>query len=541
MTSLAALFLIHAGVSTGQPAPGIAESKSPYDYQVVLQLEPHRSFTPIFREQIRREIKDSLKSALGPMARIQVSEQNPLGDALRSGGLDKGLSGPVPLSSKNYWFVMMEVIGSKYRIQTRLFNGYIGLPSPAVRVDTTEDRSFLSRKLVFLLEQDLGLIGKVASDPDRNGVVSLEIRGGGLSPDLSRWVQKGDVFRLLRSRETGPSEVVESAYLQVVEAPQGSVCSCKVLSRYLINPLKGLRAELLGTQTSSMQLRLMQEKGGTLVPLDSPVNLQFRRNGFEPEEPSLLQVTVSSSRHIDTMRYNDRGIFSNLAFLTVLTGDTVRAKIPVPILPGIQMLVIPSSSEQADLAIFRFRSLLRKVIDANLVQSDQFREINELTAKPEARSQALARVRTTLERLKQDHEALTRERDEVLKGIQNVPPKDQPPAQDLALMNRRLESIKAAEAELLNHVATLEKIEKEENDPKRKEWLIQVERAKRLEGEAELGQAIAIYEKAPDEFKTMALQEHLEKLKLLWNPRDDKHAKARKLLMESWPGLDTAA
>ena len=126
-------------------------------------------------------------------------------------------------------------------------------------------------------------------------------------------------------------------------------------------------------------------------------------------------------------------------------------------------------------------------------------------------------MRSTLERCQQDHERLTAERDEVRKEIDKLAEKDRPSKFDLEAVDNRLKLIKSGEGDLLKHLTLLEKIEKEESDPKKKEWLIQKEQAKVLEKEAELGQAIAIYEKVPAEFHTAAAKKKkIEELKKLW-------------------------
>jgi chromosome segregation ATPase len=169
----------------------------------------------------------------------------------------------------------------------------------------------------------------------------------------------------------------------------------------------------------------------------------------------------------------------------------------------------------------------------------QFNDINELTVKPDQRAKALTRVRQTLERLEKDYSTYTAERDELKTEVARLPMNQQPPPQLLSAIDALLKRIKSGEGDLLKHVALLEKIEKEESDPKKKEWLGQLEQAKLLEKQGELGKAIAIYEKAPPEFQDAALKNQLAELKKLWEPKSPEHAKARKFIYEVWPTLDT--
>src|SRR5207245_1552599 len=117
-------------------------------------------------------------------------------------------------------------------------------------------------------------------------------------------------------------------------------------------------------------------------------------------------------------------------------------------------------------ALFRMQSLRRDVIESNQVQTELFKRINDLTAKPEKRAEALAEVRKTLERSREDHLKLTNEREEVQKEVYKLPPAERP--SDAALkaifdaIAKRMKEIKDGEIDLVKHLTTLEKIETEE-------------------------------------------------------------------------------
>ena len=204
---------------------------------------------------------------------------------------------------------------------------------------------------------------------------------------------------------------------------------------------------------------------------------------------------------------------------------------------GLIVLPVPAGNEKTNLITFRFRTLQRTVLDSYEVQTELFKEINDLTAKPEQRAAVLAKARQTLERCQEDHERLRTERDDLGKEIAKLPEKNRP---SLKAIDNRLALIRAAKSDLLRHVALLEKIQFEENDPRRKEWLIQVEQAKLLEKEGELGQAIAIYKKAPPAYETATLKQHRADLEKRWNPRGKDHISARDFIFKKWPTYDTA-
>jgi hypothetical protein len=518
-----------------------SEARDPYQFRIVIHFERHREFTEVYRQQIKREVGDGIQAALGRAAKVEVTDSHPKLLDIRTQGLARALDRYRERNKFHTFFVLIELSGTDYQIQSRLHDGLTGLPSPVVRKDRTNDRSFVARKTAFLLNRDLGLHGTVISEPDPGRLVKVELKATSFGVDLGRWVSKGEVFQLVRVDGAGPAQPEKWSYLQVVEPPRAGVCTCKLISRYQLARVSGLKAVLLGTRIGPVRLRLLQENpdGGT-GPLQAAVNLQFRKHGFESEDPS-LQLTATSGREVNTSTYGSRGQFDRLAFVSVLTGETRRAIVPVPVVDdSVNVLVVPATSEEDDLILERLQRLQQRVLEALAVQAQQFRRINDLTAKPEKREEALAAVRQSLKRLGQDHTKLSGECEEVKKEIEKLDVKVRPRAQSLQGIDERLKELKSGETELQQQVALLEKIEKDENDPTKKEARLQIERAKRLEKDAEIGQAIEIYEKLPAELLKDDIKKHLEKLKALWKPKDDDHAKARQFIYQTWPAMQTA-
>ena len=163
----------------------------------------------------------------------------------------------------------------------------------------------------FLLERDLGLLGTVVGEPDRQGMVSVEMRGGALGVDLGKWVKKGEVFGLVKVEGNSLGTEVPWTILRVVEPPSKGVCRCQLFSRYQLRQVTGLKAVLLGTTTGPLRLRLLQEKGApaTLEPLPRSRSVQIRRDGFNGEDNSRLPMTASrrSRRgHVEDRRGRSR-------------------------------------------------------------------------------------------------------------------------------------------------------------------------------------------------------------------------------------------
>jgi hypothetical protein len=148
---------------------------------------------------------------------------------------------------------------------------------------------------------------------------------------------------------------------------------------------------------------------------------------------------------------------------------------------------------------------------------------------------AIAKVREALKRSREDYEQVSAQRAELKKGEKKLTDRER---RELAVVDERLRQLKAGETELDAHVRELEKIEKEESDPVKREWRAQVQRGKLLEKEAEVGQAIAIYKKVLKEgYKSPDLVRHLADLEKAWQTRSADHEKARRFIYSTWPAL----
>src|SRR5439155_8322904 len=77
--------------------PGL---KQPYHLQIVLHIADNRFLTPIFQEQVERELRDHLQLAYGPLAEVEVVRHHPLLRVVRTKGLQLALDGCDELSDR---------------------------------------------------------------------------------------------------------------------------------------------------------------------------------------------------------------------------------------------------------------------------------------------------------------------------------------------------------------------------------------------------------------------------------------------------------
>ncbi len=529
-----------------------SEPSEPYRIRIVLCVAKHRLLTRVFKERVARELKDGVQAALGDLAKVEVASDDPKLEHpkmkdIRKLGLGRGLDGFSDRSGYQTHFVQIDFTGTVYEIQTRQHDGMIDRLDPVIRRARTHDPAYVARTAALLLERELGLLGTIESEQDDRGLVQVSLKGGKLGVDLSRWVKKGEVFAVLSA--TG-GEARAWTYLQVEEPATEGRCSCRVYSNSLRGfPTTGLRCVLLGTRTGRVRLRFVHQlRDGSrrqgLPTTVGNITVQIRHHGFKDEEATRVFFSTNGSRDLDSSVQGEHGNIDKLAFVTIILPAERFMNMPVALVDdNLVAVTVPETNVQDHPVLFRLQSLRRDVMDSNQVQTTLFKRINELTAKPEKRADALAEVRRTLERSRQDHLKLSNEREEVFKEIFKLPKTDRP--SDTALrtsfeaIDKRMKEIKEGESDLHKHLTMLEKIEKEESDPKRKEWLFQLERANALVKDLELGQAIAIYEKAPAEFQTEELAKRVEELKKKWKTHGSEHEEARRFIYKEWPDLTT--
>jgi hypothetical protein len=521
----------------GETEAPAAEAKEQYRLRIVLDFAPQRALTDYFRRQVAGEVGDGLRAALGELAAVEVVDADRPPDDLRAvvaevrrDGLERALNGWKRRGPVLDHFVRVEQADGQYRLQGLAHDGLTGLPGPVVRTRATRYRADVGRTAALLVERDLALSGLVRTNPDRGGTVQVELRGGGLGAATDRWVRKGDLFGLVEvPSPTAAGRWVPWSFLEVQGPPaaDGS-CSCKLITRYAnLKRLVGLRCVRLGTITGPLRLRLVRDQ-----PTDPglAVTLEFRSGEFKGDP--LATVPADETRDVETGAHK----FSRLAYVTVRGGEGVRAQVPVPILDDRLVVVpVPARSGADNRLRYTVNACLHDIAESYLDQAALFKSINELSRQKE-RARAVERARAALARASADYRRLSTELDD-LQGKKGLAKEERA---RLARARQGLEQLKAGEGELREHLADLEKIEKEENDPARREYLEQVKQAQFLEKKAEVEKAVALYEKlTASPHATAELKKYAAALKASWEPKSDEHRQARAFVYHVWPNLDT--
>src|SRR5262245_61668887 len=141
------------------------ESTTPYTLKVAVRVadQPLLTKTPVFKEQLLRELRQGLRGALGAMADVQVidaaqvkpADLPPLWKVVVDKGLQAGLDRPPrdPSPIKTH-FVNIDYVDGQYEIEARQYDGLTGMASPTVRRERTADRQFVARAVTLMLDRD---------------------------------------------------------------------------------------------------------------------------------------------------------------------------------------------------------------------------------------------------------------------------------------------------------------------------------------------------------------------------------------------------
>ncbi|MHB1425819.1 MAG: hypothetical protein ACYC3I_21850 [Gemmataceae bacterium] len=517
------------------------ELNEPYNLLLVVHVAKNRLLTDVFRERIERELHDGFQAALGDMGRVTVTHEHPrLADVLTRGlrSLDEWKD----RQDRKTHFVLIDYSGVHYEIRTRQYDGTIGRASPVVRRDRTRDRDFVAKAAALLIKKDFGVLGTVREEPDgAKQLVKIELRGGALG-DMARWVKKDDVFALAPPDGGSPS-ALRWSLLQVEQAPseesRDGVCVCRFFHRYRVANIAGYRCIKLGTVSTPLRIRWMQQlTGGRVKPLDRRLTVEIRRFGFEGEEQTKLSSGNDLNGVLETVGLGKDGVFDNVAFVSVIDGmdGPNLPRVPIALVDDQPVSIEVNASRDYDtLFTVSKASWQSNVADSVQMLAGLFKRLEELGAKSENRGEIIQVARSGLNRARAAREKLRTERQDLAKEAKLHNNDLKTPLED-----RRLKQLDDYEQALTQFLAEQEKIERTESDPQQKKWRSAIESARLLEKDLEIGKAIDIYEAIRKEgYKQADFESYLAKLHKMWDTRNEEYKEARGFIYRVWPTLDS--
>jgi hypothetical protein len=534
------------------------EVGKPYHLRVALHVADHRLLRGIFKDQVQRELQDSLQAALGPLATVEVVTEQSRKDTKDKGlllaldklkearerGLQQTLDAWKDVSEVKTHFVLIDFVDGQYEIQLRQHDGLTGQASPTVRRERLDDRQFVARRVGQLIGEDFGPVGTVTDRGDeKTKIVKVALKGSALGAPLGNWVSPGEVFALVQISQSGGAlraYRVPWALLQVKEEPKDGVCTCQLFHRHP-RPLDGgsgvvgYRCLKLSTLTKQpLRLQLVSANARKPVP-EASKQIHVQKFGFDPEPNNWVSGITSREGFLSTETDKDKGYYDHVAFVLVLVGEEVKANIPVALVDD-RPVVIPVAlaSEASNLLTDRKNFWTHQITEDLLVVADLLKELKDTVGKAEQRAAALEKVKATLKSLEEDAKRFEEARTRL-----EADAKESKVELNLADGNGGLQKMKTAEGILRQYADKLEKLVAQQDSPEAKELKAKLTQAQLAEEDADYDRALALYN---DVIKAGAADEELKadvkKLQAAWQPRDEEHRQAREYIYTKWPAID---
>lgn len=497
----------------------------PYELHLVLDISKHRLLTPVFKEQVKRELQDGLRTAFGDMVRVTVLDKHEKLDDVRKRGLGETLDSWRELTEVKTQFVLIDFVEGQYEVQTRQHDGLTGLSSPVIRRERITDRLFVARLATFLIHRDFGLVGQITdhSDPKK---LKVAIKGGTLGAPLSRWLKKGEVLKFAPITASGSPKRVDDTYLQVEEVDDKGGCVCRFYNRFQKPFSQGVTFRCLHIHTLQAPLRVQliqsDAEAKTRIPVEN-MRAIIRRFGFEGEDATRIVKSSERDGFLSTEKDLTQGTFNRLVFLT-LEQDKRQFLVPVALVDDRPVIVrVPVRQTAQSLLHVRRELWDQQAFEAGLVQKDLFKELKELESKPNLREKALKRAKEGREQSQGILKQLENDREDLQKSAQSGGEKI-----DLSIGNQWIAYLEKGNTQLDSYIKDQEKILAEEKDPRRLEYQGLRQQARLEEARGEFTKALELYDKAIKfGFDDAQLKKDYESLKTRWEPKNEDHRKMR--------------
>lgn len=533
--SVVCLLAFSAPRSLAQPKT-LPVTQTPYNVQVVLHVAENRFLTPLFQDQLQRDIQGRLQRTLGKLAVVHVTRTHGLLEEIEVEGLGPVLNGYDVVSDVRTCFVLLDYVSGRYRLQMRQHDGLTGLA--AARVDQVEvsDREQVAQTIADHIRRDFSLVGTIVSA--KGDEVMLAIHGGELTRDLGDWIHPGQAFLPCRVSQEG--EGIRSTRLPwtVLEVLPGAIekgqVQCKLWRAYSgedLSPGPGKplhRCLLLPPVKMPLRVRFLDEK--TLTPPTSRI-VHVRRAG--EKEPALQTETNASGLLSRDRPDRDTG-FSNFVLLLVSTGGGKALLFPLALMEDKTTVVLlpPSTVGEEGAALdYRVAEWEKRMLGDLRLGNEQLQEINRQILV--SFKDALDTARHASKTLTDELEQIDEEHRQIKKSAAKVKP-----APNLTRGETMLAELRKRQAEMAERVIRYEETAKEATDLRSLGLKSLLEKAKLHEDLTEFDQAIQSYKTllkvSPGLDKVRA---QLDKLEAAWKIISPEHEKARRFVYETWPRL----
>lgn len=575
--------LILLAAAVGSRAGLDPELEKPYQVRVVFHFGESPLMTPQFREQVKREVGESLQASLGEMGQVKTETLHPLIKVLEKKGL-KGLdelqfaltalgkpdavkrfailkdlddAGQAELKAWKQldpiktFFVFVDYADDRFFIQVRQHEGCTGQLSPLRDPDSTPDREFVGRTATIRVAKEFGLIATVVSQSSKDQF-QVAFWGGMLDDSLAQWVKKNDLLAMvevLPNTAATPSRLIRRGFLQVLDAPARGSCLCQYIGPENQDPPplvkagsgEGVRCVKLNTTRGPLRLRLIKDDPKVITP-EPNVQIQVRARNFR-EDDKLSEKTDRLGRFSSESRGT---VYDQVAYLSVFYQGVVTIQTPVPIYEEgyfdcpVNLKPDPKAQINFSISLWTQRLFEKSQLTSLQLTSLNAAPADKLESTLELTNSELNRLDEDITRLENQYKSLKEELNRLRL----------PPSRDREILtgslNRgesQLAELKKGRKYLADFKGNLEARLQAKNDPKNLEILELSQKAQNLESQAEFGQALDIYKELEEKLKAAGrsvteVAAHAEKLRKVWTPKSDDHKKARDFVYRDWPNLD---
>ncbi|MFO0964360.1 MAG: hypothetical protein U0793_02060 [Gemmataceae bacterium] len=520
---VAALLLAGRTSAQEKSEPG----QTPYNVQVVLHIVENRFLTPLFQEQLQKDIGDRLQLALGKLGKVQVTRTHRLLADIEAEGLGPVLERWDELNETRTCFVLLEYAAGRCTLSVRQHDGWTGLATPLARQARINDLGRIASVAVELIRSDFGLVGTVQEAGD---IVDLSVRGGELT-DVSRWLQEGQVFAVCKVTREGDrlrSTRMPWTALEMNGTGAKGHVRCKLWRRFAADDLQpspevvAYRCLALPTARAPLRLRFLDDK--TFAP---QVGL-----AVHVLHPGEKEAALKRSADVSGLvAFKEE--FKNLALVLLPRGSRAQL-IPVNIVDDRTVVILVRSDAEAEDRAgldYRVGQWNRRLLENVRLSTERLKDINQQIVVSFA--EALETARDAGKSLAKEIDVLDQERQEIQRAAAKfkVPAELTPGEAMLAELRQRLEDMQT-------RTARYESALKEGGDASALGLKGVLEKARLHEDLAEFDQAISLYEtllKVSPELSKV--REHVDKLKSRWQLKGEEHKWARDFVYQTWPKL----
>ncbi|MCA9162485.1 MAG: hypothetical protein KDA62_05880 [Planctomycetales bacterium] len=522
-------------------APGneSTAANSTYDVAVCLRVSDSPQFTPLYRENLRQQIEGQLNSFFGAFAQVSVlSSGHPLIDEYR------GRPASEPADVDELWdrlphektlIATVDFRQQRYQVELRELDRERRQETPVYH-GSTPDRLWLAKSICLAIKDHLALVAEITPGTFTNSV-AIQFRGDQHRQPLVNMLGESSVMQpywVLRRRDgSRVRHPIPNTLLRV--HPNQSLNKADVITSRnqpwaRTAAVVGFEAIKVTTQPGRIRLRLVDAATGDPV---IQCNVLVNDSGFDKFSAGDNVGSPDRDGYVTVPR-SLRGV----AFVKVSQGSTAVIQVPLPIDASFaeHEIKVPVDSEPGKRMEFdrRLRFLMQDVQTLAAMQSDAFREVNQLNSKDNKQyEQALTRAEQTTRGVAP---LLIDAKDRFRVAVKDVETLNLQDAR-IPYMEEQLKRIEDQHRSLGELANNLKEAIDTREAGKRAKVLLDL--ARQAEQEGDIDEALARYQLAQDELEQPQVTARMDSIRKLWDiTNSPKRQTAHNFIYNEWANAE---